>query len=137
VTYLIDSDWIIDHLAGRHVALALLQQLSLGGLAISIINYAEVYHRIYGGRDPKAGDRTFRKLLRTMNVLGVSRTVARRAATIGSHLRSQGKPLALPDLLIAATALQYDLILVTRNLRHYQRIPDLKLHAYQQPGTAV
>lgn len=137
MTYLIDSDWIIDHLAGRSAALVLLQQLALGGLATSVISYAEVYHGIYGGRDPKTGDRAFRKLLSTMNVLGVSRTVARRAATIGSDLRSQGRPLALPDLLIAGTALQYDPILVTRNLRHYQRIPNLKLHNYQQPGTAI
>jgi predicted nucleic acid-binding protein len=32
------------------------------------------------------------------------------------------------DLLIAATALAYDLTLLTRNRRHFQRIPDLKLY---------
>jgi predicted nucleic acid-binding protein len=32
------------------------------------------------------------------------------------------------DTLIAATALHYDLILTTRNVRHFQRIPELRLH---------
>jgi predicted nucleic acid-binding protein len=38
---------------------------------------------------------------------------------------------AAPDLLIAATALRYELTLVTRNLRHFQRVPGLRI--YQQP----
>ncbi len=32
------------------------------------------------------------------------------------------------DLLIAATALEHDLTLMTQNLRHFNRIPDLKLY---------
>lgn len=35
------------------------------------------------------------------------------------------------DSLIAATALAYDLTLVTRNEKHYRFIPDLRL---QMPG---
>lgn len=31
------------------------------------------------------------------------------------------------DLFIAATALNYDLTLVTRNLKHFERVPNLKL----------
>jgi tRNA(fMet)-specific endonuclease VapC len=46
-------------------------------------------------------------------------------------LRQQGQVLPAPDLLIGATALAYGLILVTRNLRHFQRIPGLRI--YQQP----
>ena len=30
-------------------------------------------------------------------------------------------------LLIAATAIHHNLILVTRNVKHFQRVPDLKL----------
>lgn len=35
--------------------------------------------------------------------------------------------LADADLQIAATALQHDLELVTGNLRHFERVPDLVL----------
>lgn len=38
-----------------------------------------------------------------------------------------GKPIAEMDLIIAATALEYDLTLVTHNTSDYQRISGLRL----------
>jgi predicted nucleic acid-binding protein len=35
------------------------------------------------------------------------------------------------DLVIAATALHYDLTLLTFNRRHFERIPDLRLYAFR------
>ncbi|MBI4493912.1 MAG: type II toxin-antitoxin system VapC family toxin [Chloroflexi bacterium] len=54
-----------------------------------------------------------------------------RFARIRGQLRRSGRVVGDPDLLIAATALHHHLILVTRNLRDFSRIPDLKLY---QPG---
>jgi tRNA(fMet)-specific endonuclease VapC len=45
-----------------------------------------------------------------------------------ASLRRRGLLIPDLDLLIAATALAYDLTLLTRNRRHFQRIPDLKLY---------
>ncbi len=45
-----------------------------------------------------------------------------------SVLRRQGNMIPDMDLLIAATALNYDLTLMTRNIRHFARIPDLRLY---------
>jgi tRNA(fMet)-specific endonuclease VapC len=128
VIYLIDSDWIIDHLAGRRDAVALLDRLADDGFGISLITYIEVYEGILGGRDPAASERLFKTLLAEMPVLPISRAIGRRAAAMRRLLRSQGLPLPLTDVLIASTAIHHDLTLVTRNLRHYQRIPDLKLY---------
>jgi tRNA(fMet)-specific endonuclease VapC len=103
------------------------------GLAISVITYAEIYQGIYFGRHPGQSERDFRKLLVRVDVFTISRPIARRAAHIRGALHQQGLPLAVADIFIAATAIHHDLTLVTRNLRHYQRIPNLKLHPYQQP----
>jgi tRNA(fMet)-specific endonuclease VapC len=62
-----------------------------------------------------------------VTVLPVSRLVARRFARIRGTLRAQGALIPAPDLLIAATALTYDLTLVTRNRRHFDRITGLTL----------
>jgi tRNA(fMet)-specific endonuclease VapC len=132
VIYLIDSDWIIDHLAGRREAVALLNRLAEDGFGISLITYIEVYEGILGGHDPAASERLFKTLIAEMPVLPISRAIGRRAAATRKSLRSQGLPLPLTDVLIAATAIHHDLTLVTRNLKHYQRIPDLKL--YQEPS---
>lgn len=42
-------------------------------------------------------------------------------------LMSQGQPIGIMDVQIAAHALAENLILVTHNTRHFQRIPALKL----------
>ena len=39
-----------------------------------------------------------------------------------------GHGLVLPDALIAATALEHDLTLYTRNIRHFRMIPQLKVN---------
>jgi tRNA(fMet)-specific endonuclease VapC len=128
--YLVDSDRVADYLKGRPDAIALLDPLLEDGLAVSIITYAEVYEGIYYGRDPTENERIFRRFLRGVRVLAISRSVARRFARIRGTLRAQGQILPQPDIFIAATALEHDLALVTRNLKDFQRIPDLKLYQH-------
>jgi tRNA(fMet)-specific endonuclease VapC len=45
-----------------------------------------------------------------------------------ADLRRSGQLIADLDLLIAATALHHDLTLLTRNVRHFARIPGLRLY---------
>jgi predicted nucleic acid-binding protein len=51
-----------------------------------------------------------------------------RFAFIRGELRANGQLIGDADLLIAATALEHDLTLVTQNLHHFNRIPGLKLY---------
>lgn len=48
-------------------------------------------------------------------------------AEIDQHLRSIGKPIGVMDTLIAAHALTLDAVLVSNNLRHFERIRGLRL----------
>ncbi len=130
MSYIVDTDWVIDYLRGQTQAIQLLDELSPQGLAISIITFIEVYEGIYRGRERQRTERIFRSFLRVVKVLEVTRTVARRTAHIRGYLRQQKLPTdnRAFDLVIAGTALSYDLTLVTRNLRHYNDIPELKLY---------
>lgn len=51
-----------------------------------------------------------------------------RFAGIRGDLRRRGQLIPDLDLLIAATALHHDLTLLTRNVRHFDRIPELRLY---------
>ena len=64
---------------------------------------------------------------RYFNVLPASPAVFDRYARLRAALEKQGMKLDAFDLLIAATALEHNLILVTGNVKHVSRIPDLKL----------
>lgn len=123
-----DSDWVADYLKGRPEAVGPLNQLLSDGLAVSIITFAEVYEGIYYGHESKRNEAIFRRFLVGVRVLGINRTIAREYARIRGDLRAQGQLVAQSDIFIAATALPYGLTLVTRNVRHFQRIPGLRLY---------
>ncbi len=59
MTYLIDTDWIADHLVGRQPAVDLINSLTPHGIAISIMTYAEIYEGIAFGRDPRRAEGVF------------------------------------------------------------------------------
>lgn len=128
MTYLVDSDWIADYLKGRQQAVQLLDSLFRDGMAVSIISFAEIYEGIYYGSDPKRNEEIFAHFLQGVDVLGINRPVARRFAMVRGSLREAGQLIPQPDIFIAATALHYDLSLVTRNISDFQRIPGLKIH---------
>lgn len=126
--HLIDSDYVIDWLLGRQPVVALLIALGQGGLAISLITFGEVYEGIYYGRDPEASESVFQRFLRNTVVVPLDEPIMRRFARIRGDLRRRGQIIGDPDILIAATAIQHDLMLVTRNLRDFQRIQGLRVY---------
>lgn len=128
--YLVDTDWIIDYLTGQPPAKALFTQLLPEGVAISVISFSEVYEGIYGSRDPERAEQAFRAFLSQVKVLGINRSVAKCNGRIRNELRRQRHPITQRalDLLIAATSLEYNLILVTRNRDDYHDISHLQLY---------
>jgi predicted nucleic acid-binding protein len=52
---------------------------------------------------------------------------ARIFGEIAADLRRSGHVLPDPDVQIAATAIRHDLDLVTGNIRHFGRIPGLRI----------
>lgn len=117
-----------DYLKGRTDALAFLRSLGAEGLSISLITYGEIYEGIYSGPNPKSHEAGFRQFLQWVDVLPLTRRIMQRFARIRGQLRQWGQLIPDPDLLIAATALNRKCTLVTRNLDHFERIPDLKIH---------
>jgi predicted nucleic acid-binding protein len=130
MSYLIDSDWVIDHLSNVKGAVELLTELSEDGIAISIITYLEVYQGVLRSPDPAEAQRHYAAFLEGVVVLPLSMAVAQRCAQLRHHLKQQRKRVNARafDLIIAATALEHNLTLVTRNTADYNDIPNLTLY---------
>lgn len=60
-------------------------------------------------------------------ILPLTEAIMRRFAQIRGALRQKGQIIGDFDMLIAATALHHDLLVVTRNTKDYQRIPQLQV----------
>ncbi len=67
------------------------------------------------------------RIIPYVTVLPYDAEVARVFGRLDAGLQDAGTPLAPPDLQIAATAIHHDLELVTGNVRHFERIPSLRL----------
>jgi predicted nucleic acid-binding protein len=126
--YLLDTDWVIQALARREPAARTLERLTDSRVYVSYVTLGEVYERAFGSANPQAHLAGFRHFLSAYNLLGLSDPVMERFAETRALLRRRGQRLADFDLLIATTALRYDLTLLTFNLRHFERVPDLKLY---------
>ena len=68
------------------------------------------------------------RILPAVTVLPYDIGVAKVFGKIRAHLEETGAILPDADLQIAATALGHGLTLVTGNVRHFKRIPGLKLN---------
>ncbi len=93
-----------------------------------MVSFGEVYEGAYLFPDPEPHLHTFRRFPAGFMVLGLTEDIMAVFARTRAQLRQQGNLIPDMDLLIAATALHHDLTLMTRNLRHFQRIPHLKLY---------
>jgi predicted nucleic acid-binding protein len=61
--YLVDSNIVIDNLLDVPTASALLEQLALEGVAISIVTYMEAFQGVEQSPDPEIARKNFRRFL--------------------------------------------------------------------------
>jgi tRNA(fMet)-specific endonuclease VapC len=54
-----------------------------------------------------------------------TREMAQLAAKLDAEARQTGRTIPFPDLLIRVTALHFGYAIATRNLRHFQMVPNL------------
>jgi len=105
----------------------MLPQLSEADLSLSIVTYGEIYEGIYFGTNRRLNEAGFEAFLRWVDELPLTTGIMQRFARIRGELRRSGQILDALDLLIAATALEHDLTVVSRNIRHFGRIPRLRI----------
>lgn len=105
---LVDSDVVIDHLRGA-------KPLPGVALSYSVITRCE----LFAGRDDRE---MLHRLLSRMRELTIDSSIAEHAGEL-----KRGAQVPTPDALIAATALAHSLPLMTRNERHFGRVPGLEL----------
>lgn len=119
-----DSDVLIDALRGHEAARERVDlELGTGKLATTVITVFELL----------AGARTDRErakvelLLAALRPLPMDDAAARCAAEVDRHLAARGQRLAPADTLIAGVCLARSAILLTRNRKHFERVPGLAL----------
>jgi tRNA(fMet)-specific endonuclease VapC len=125
--YLLDTDWIIDHLNGVAAVSARLKELHLAGLAMSIISLAELYEGVHYSRDPSRSEASLLQFLPSVSILPIDDEVCRIFGRERGRLRQQGLTIGDFDLMIAATCLRHRLQICTNNRRHFEAVEGLSI----------
>ena len=124
VRFLLDTDAAADHLRGVHPVTERVQRLT-PECAISCVTLAELTYGVVRADHVERNRLQTREFVSSVLVLPLDSEVADHFARIKADLRARGLLVADFDLVIASTALAHGLTLVTSNLDHYDRIPDL------------
>ena len=131
VSYIIDTDWIIDHFNKIEKVTKKLEELAPEGLALSIISLAELHEGIYYSRDPTRSERTLKDFLASgVVILGINEAISEIFGIERGKLRKQGKIIGDFDLLIASTCLYHDLSLLTNNRKHFELVERLEIISF-------
>lgn len=125
--YLLDTGPLGGLLFARSPAVALIQPwVDTGEAATSMVVYGELVEYVVGRRDAEADKQKLRALLNDVTPLDLSIPILDRYADLRRTLRPPRGPGLIGDIdtLIAATALEHDLTVVT-NDGDFIRVPDL------------
>lgn len=124
-----DTDVLIDFLSGqgpgaKRVSLEFRQ----GRLHTTVVNQFEL---LAGVRGPKQ-EAIIRSLLGAMMTLSLDERAADQAARIRRDLERGGRSIGMGGSLIAGIVTSNQGTLLTRNRRHFEHVPELKLAEWQE-----
>ena len=132
--YLLDTTTISDWLKGDKQVKQNLLSISPVNIYISPIVRFELAFGLNNKLSlRKLYNDPLQSLYAKTNALSFDKDTAEIAAEIRYDLKKAGKTLPAPDILIAASALQYGSILVTSNTKHFRRIKLLSLTDWKIP----
>lgn len=121
---LYDSDVLIDFLRGAEpMASQIREELLRGRVAVSAMTVFELQA---GARSPRQQE-VVATLLAAVQVVPVDAGVAVAAGSWFRDLKAGGQETGAADCLIGATCAQLGAELVTRNRRHFERMPAVRL----------
>lgn len=127
----LETTFLVDFLRGNLALEAALDEWEASNKRVTIPApaLAEV---AFGVEMEKTGRerKLLEKICSRFVVLHLTERSAMRAGKIDAELTEAGETIGLIDAMIAAVALEHEEVLVTRNLKHFERIPNLEVQGY-------
>jgi predicted nucleic acid-binding protein len=134
--YILDTN-VLSELVKKRPSSAVLERMgSLAREQLSTSSICVTELRYGAARHPQGGAlwaRIAGEVLGGLRILPVAQEEAERAGDLLAALDSRGMPIGIEDVLIGATALVHDLVVATRNVRHFDRIEGLDVESWWEP----
>lgn len=124
--YLLDTNICIHFFRGKFNLLEKFQEVKLENCAISEITLAELMFGAENSSNPEKNHKLIDNFSEQIKILPVFNSIHNYAKE-KVKLRKSGTMISDFDLLIGATAISNDLIMVTENVKEFERISDIKI----------
>jgi tRNA(fMet)-specific endonuclease VapC len=127
VKYLLDTDICSYIIKKPELVRRRFERASAGDIAISAITWAELHAWVSLSSKPETRILSLQKMFAPIAVLPFTPQDASHHGVIRKHLKDQGQLIGALDMLIAAHAVSRGLTIVTNNVDHFSRVPDLRI----------
>ena len=118
---LLDTGIIIDFFGGKKTASGVEITLAESRAALSAITIYELFNGVKNRDHIKQRE----QLIKLCEIVKIDEQVARKASSLYTRLKLEGKLICHEDILIAACALSRAYSLFTNNQKHFRNIPGL------------
>ena len=124
--HLLDTDVVVNQLRGKA---KIRKNIIEDGAAISIITLGELLYGAEKSINKESSLAIINELISDLqiDILGLNQEIMQIYAKTKASLETAGKRLDEFDLLIGATASFHSLSVATLNIRHFKRIPNLRI----------
>jgi len=126
VRYLLDTNICIYFAKRLHGVGERMKAIGLDACRISEVTYAELLYGAENSSDPARNKTALELFVVDLKIIPISACLGLFASE-KARLRRAGVPISDFDLLIGATAVHHDHVLVTNNTRHMERIRGINL----------
>lgn len=124
--YLLDSNICIHFFRGKYGVYEKLVSVQLENCAISEITLAELYFGAEKSDFPQKNKDIIEVFVNQITILPIIDAIPKFAKE-KVRLQKEGKIISDFDLLIGCTALENKLIMVTENVKDFERISEIKI----------
>ena len=125
--YLLDTNMLIYWTKGLPSVVQNVIEHGSRSICASALSRAELYYGAYRSVHVERNLRAIKRLSEEIKFISVNEDIERLFGQNKTALRKSGNLIEDFDIMIAATAIAHNCILVTNNESHFKRIPNLQI----------
>ncbi len=127
IKFMLDTNIVIYIIKRRPIELLQLFNQHTGQLCISSITLAELMHGVEKSQQADKNLKNIEDFISRLEVLDYGQKAATHYGDIRADLERKGTPIGVNDLHIAGHARSEGLIIVTNNLKEFERVAGLRI----------
>jgi tRNA(fMet)-specific endonuclease VapC len=131
LSYLLDTDICVYAMKGRSTSLAEKFKANDGRMAVSDVTLFELHDGAEKYTEPAARLAVIEAFAARLELLPFDSRAAQHAGQIRAALDRKGQGIGAYDLMIAGVARSRGLVLVTNNMREFERVEGLRVESWK------